>query len=410
MSAFVRLTSCLPLLALAGCAPSESPPDPVAWSVADSAGIAVVVNRLEGIPYRAWAVEETPLLSIGGLDAPASQQLYRVNGATRLPDGRLAVSSAGTFDVRIYDSQGALLATFGAEGDGPEEFRDPVLVGRRGADTLVVFDATLSRLSWIHPVDGFLGSAPVRWSGKGFPIGRGLLADGSLLIGGGMTFSSDEGFPTGVIRPLSTFGWVGRDGVETRLGDFPAAEMYARASDGGFMARGLPFARVTLAAPALEGAWLGIGDSWELRQFGATGSLLRVVRLDGPSRPVTPGDRAAYVEEQVAEASTDNEARQLRTLLAEMPFPGAFPPYQALATDASGYLWVQDYRAPSDGAPSWTVLDSEGRAVARLTTPPRTRLLEIGPDYLLAQSLGEMEVESLTLWRLRRGGLAPPTP
>lgn len=409
MSAFAHPTRWLPLLAIAACAPSEPTEAPVAWSVEDSAGIAVVENQLSLVPTGAWGVEGTPLLSIGGMDAPASDQLYRVSGATRLPDGRIAVSSAGTFDVRVYDPQGALLATFGGEGDGPEEFRDPVLMGRRGSDTLMVFDATLSRLSWIHPAEGFLSSVHVSWSGKGFPVGRGLLADGSLLIGGGMSFSSEEGFPTGVIRPLSTFGWAGRDGVETRLGDFPAAEMFARASERGFMARGLPFARVTVVAPGPEGAWLGAGNAWEVRRFDAGGALTRIVRSDAPARPVTPADRDRYVEDEVASTSSDNEERELRALFEEMPFPEAFPPYQYLAVDAEGHIWVQDYLGPKDGAPSWTVLDPLGRAVARLSTPPRTRLLEIGADYLLGRSLDEMEVESLTLWRLRRGG-TPPIP
>ena len=105
----------------------------------------------------------------------------------------------------------------------------------------------------------------------------------------------------------------------------------------------------------------------------------------------------------MAGTSTENEARQLRALLAEMPFPAEFPPYQSLTADAAGHLWVQDYLGPGDEAPSWTVLDPQGRAVARLTTPPRTRLLEIGEDYLVGRSVDELDVESLTVWRLRRG-------
>jgi len=52
---------------------------------------------------------------------------------------------------------------------------------------------------------------------------------------------------------------------------------------------------------------------------------------------------------------------------------------------------------------TWTVLDPVGRALARVSTPPRTRVLEIGTDYVLGVTLDELDVELVTLWRLRRG-------
>jgi hypothetical protein len=400
----MRLNTVLITSVLVASACTDTPGSPPApWTETDSAGVLVIENRFDAIPRGAWAVGPTPTLSIGGLDAGEEQQLFQVDGATRLPDGRLAVASSGTYDVRVFDSEGALLARYGAEGDGPDEFRGAALVGRYGTDTLVVFDATLSRVSLIHPVDGFVGSAPVEWSGKGFPVGRGLLGDGSILIGGGMSFSSSEGFPTGVIRPLSTYGWIGRDGTQGHvLGDYPAAEMFARANEQGFMARGLPFARVTSAAAAPGGVWLGTAESWEISFHGTDGRLRRLVRTDRARRPVTEADRRAHVEAEVADATTENEARQIRGLLEEMPGADVFPPYRSFLVDALGYLWVEDYLGANEDVPRWTVFDARGRAVARLETPGRTRVLEIGADYLLGRTLDELDVESLTLWDLTR--------
>jgi hypothetical protein len=391
------------ILAVAACDRGGTAAEPMPWTERDSAGVVVVDNDPARVPLDGWSVDPVPLLAVGGLDAAESHQLYQVEGATRLPDGRVAVASAGTFDVRIYDASGALVARHGAEGDGPGEFRDLALMGRYGADTLVVFDATSSRLTWIHPDRGIVGSTPVVWGGLGFPVGRGLLADGSILVGGGMTFSSSEGFPTGVIRPPSTFGWVGRDGTEARrLGDYPASEMFARANEQGFMARGLPFGRATRAAPALAGVWLAPGDGDEIRLFGMDGALERVVRTSAPRRGVTAADRAAYVDDEVSSTSSDNEARQLRALLEEMPFPETFPPFQALVTDSEGNLWVQEYPTPGQTDPAWTVFDAGGHVTARLGTPPRTRILEIGADYVLGRTLDDLDVEILTLWRLNR--------
>ena len=79
-----------------------------------------------------------------------------------------------------------------------------------------------------------------------------------------------------------------------------------------------------------------------------------------------------------------------------------FPPYQRFVVDALGYLWVEDYLGADEDVPRWTVFDGGGRAVARLDTPARTRVLEIGADYLVGRTLDELDVESLTLWSLTR--------
>jgi hypothetical protein len=393
--------------ALAATTACVATPDvaPQPWSESDSAGITIVENRASEATEGGWSVDPVPLLDIGGLDAPEEAQLFQVNGGTRLEDGRLAVASSGTHDIRVFGPDAELQARFGTEGSGPGELQGATLVGRRGADTLVVFDADLSRINWFHAEQGFLASHQVQWDGQGFPVGRRLLGDGSMLIGGGMSFSSTEGFPTGVIRPLSTFGWVGPDGTGgIQLGDFPAAEMFARASEQGFMARGLPFARLTVAAAATDGVWLGTGDSWELGFYGLDGTLRRLLRVGGQDRVVSGADRETYEAEMLADASTDNERRQLRGLLEEMPFPEAFPPYRRAVVDALGFLWVEDYPAPGDTQSSWTVFDAGGRWQGRVQTPPHTSVLEIGADYLLGRSLDEMDVESLTLWRLHRAG------
>lgn len=397
------------ILTILASACGDAPVEEVAriWAERDSAGVTVVDNRVGELEDGGWAVGEAPLLVIGGLDASEETQLFRVDGATRLADGRLAVGVAGTHEVRIFSPEGALTARFGAEGDGPGEFRDVTLLGRYGPDTLVVFDASASRISLLTPAQGYLGSTSVNWSGKGYAIGRDLLDDGSVLIGGGMSFDSSEGFPTGVIRPLSTFGWVRRDGVtEQTLGDFAAAGMFARASNQGFMARGLPFTPVTGVTRGQGGVWLGTGERWQVALYGLDGALVRVVRTDARPRPVTPEMRAAYEEAEVADASSENEGRQIRDLLAEMPFPETLPAYETLASDLSGGLWVAAPLAPGETRRTWWVFDAAGHAMAQVVTPPRTRILEIGEDYVLGVTLDDLGVETVTLWPLRRGSPA----
>ena len=53
--------------------------------------------------------------------------------------------------------------------------------------------------------------------GGGFPLALGTFPDGSLAIGGGMAFSSSEGFPSRFIRPTSRHVIVGSDGLGNRV-------------------------------------------------------------------------------------------------------------------------------------------------------------------------------------------------
>jgi len=385
----------------AACAAPDAP-DALPYVQRDSAGVTIVENQFQAAA-EGWVVGSEPTMVAGGMDAPEAEQLFRVTGALRLPGGRIALSNGGTGEIRILSPEGSLLATHGRQGDGPGEFQTPTLLGLLATDSLLVWDEGLRRVSIVHVDAGFARSYQIDWNGTGFPVARGMMTDGSVVIGGGMSFSSQEGFPTGVIRPESTFGWVRPDGHEVHLADLPAGEMFARASNEGFMARSLPFGRASRTAATPTGVWLGTADSYEVRYYGESEGLERVLRMEAPSRAVSEDDVEAYIRENVDEDTNDeNRRRELRAMTREMPIPEYLPPYQALLVDTEGFLWVQEYQIPEEDVPTWTVFDEHGRVAGRLATPARTRLLEVGPDYVLGRTADEFDVESLTLWPLTR--------
>lgn len=84
--------------------------------------------------------------------------------------------------------------------------------------------------------------------------------------------------------------------------------------------------------------------------------------------------------------------------------PEEMPAYGDIRADAAGYLWVQDYRAPGDPAPSWTVFDAEGEPLGRIALPPGVRVEEIGVDYLIGTGADDLDRPYVALWALDRGG------
>ena len=175
-----------------------------------------------------------------------------------------------------------------------------------------------------------------------------------------------------------------------------------------FQAASLPFGRRTAAAIGRDAFWLGTGDSWEVRAYAPDAQLERIVRFDRPQMRVTDALRDAYLAEQLADVDDANEARQLRERHADMPSPELVPPYQHFAVDALQHLWIGEYVLPDQTARTYTIVDPEGRATGRLTMPERTLPLDIGADYLLGLTRDELDVERLTLWRLKRGRGAAP--
>lgn len=350
---------------LAGCAREADPA--ITWTERDSAGITIVESAMDlDAAHAGWSVADQPSLSIGTLAGSPEYQFFRIAGALRLADGRIAVVNSGSQEVRVYSGGGQFLHGFGTDGDGPGEFRRPRLAGTYGPDSLVIHDLDLRRVSILHVDDGFARSFPVQDAG-GYPIPRGVLADGSIVYGGGASFSSDIGFPTGLHRAKSLYASVSMDGrAATLFGEFPALEMYAQVNGNSFMARTIPFGRNTVASAAGDRLYIAFGDTYDVRAYEGAGRLLRIFRLAEQLRPVTNAAVQDYIDEQVAEdADTDNERRSLRQLLEDLPVPETFPAYADLQIDALGNLWAQDFLAPGEGTPQWTIFSPDGRPTDR---------------------------------------------
>ncbi len=102
-----------------------------------------------GIP---WIDDVTSLTfhipdSIGG----ASDEMGR---AAFLQGGRIAVGNYDGKRILVFDSTGQLTRIIGRGGFGPGEFQTPTLVQTFAADSLLVWDAALRRLSFLSATTG----------------------------------------------------------------------------------------------------------------------------------------------------------------------------------------------------------------------------------------------------------------
>ena len=172
------------LILIAGACSDASPP--ASFSVRDSAGVQISESPApawgEG---QEWIIGDSPILSIGALDGPEEYLFDVVDKAFFLSDDRIAVSNWRTTEIRFFSADGTFLNSVGRPGEGPGEFRS-IQMWRGIGDSIMVYDARLSRVTTLDPHGAFVASASLdRQPELGSPSAFGSARDGSLLITSG---------------------------------------------------------------------------------------------------------------------------------------------------------------------------------------------------------------------------------
>ena len=398
-----RTTGVLALLS-AACGTGGDSGQELRSEARDSAGVTIVENARPATGSRlGWQVAETPALSIGTLEGDEVYQLYAVEDATRLPDGRIAVANGGTSEIRFFSADGSHLESRGALGEGPGEFAqwDPEAVSTWPGDSIVgaawwrgrieIFDADGNHARTATLGDGY-------FSFLGLMPGGDILAKPSILIGmrfgaGGSTLRRQE----------AEFAVVTPDGeIRASLGTQPGDEWYfSPTSPAG---RPHPFGRSVLATVWGRLAVVAANDRYEVRAYDGDGTLAAIVRRDHELRTPTQAELDAWFNRTYADRPEDDRTR-LGALFEGMTLVEFFPAFSALHSDPPGNLWVQEYNFPEQNENIWTVFDPDGRVLGFVETPGGLDVLEIGEDYILGTTTDELGVERVQLWPLdRRAG------
>jgi hypothetical protein len=342
---------------------------------------------------------------IGSLDGPEGDQLYRVRGASRLPDGRIVAASDGTRDLRVFASDGSHLASIGGEGEGPGEFSSIRLLGLRG-DSLVLLDRRLRRVSLIHPDGGFVRSFPLPDGVAAYPMDGWLFDTGSVLIQD-LPLTESGAHEEGFNRTPVPYASCDLSGVFlTDFGRLPGAERVniTRETEHGIatLLSSIPFGRDPPVAVSGDLFFFGAQDAYEVTVYRSDGSVSGIVRLDRQPIPVTDADLAAFIDEEVRGYQDEDEAQARRRELEAMPRMAVRPPHGPLFADRSGVLFVTEFMMPGDTTVGVNVFDPTGRLSGRFAMPAGLEVLEVGEGYLLGLFEDDLGVETLRLYGLSR--------
>jgi hypothetical protein len=361
-------------------------------------------------PYETWSLESEPVVRIGAVDGPPEYQLSRVAYAARLSDGRIVVVDGGSSELRWFGPDGAFQSRAGGRGEGPGELLRVVAGTATPQDSVVLYDARNQRLSWFGPEGSFSRTLRVELHGT---IGLAPLRDARLLI-------ADE-------RPVFRFGGaeynLSRDSILIMvLGGASAAvdTVVYRAgraaitwvgyTDGTPTATrqfGLPFGNPTLVGGASGRIVMVEDGGLDLTFLDAQGKVIgRASRMDVNWRPLSASMRREYVrntvERAVARGSREGLAKAgAEGLLEVMPEGRGLSAFDRMLTDAvAGRIWVRDYVPEwSEGeGQRWTVHDSIGQVLARVTTPAGLTVMQAGPSHVVGVERDEVGVEYVAVY------------
>ena len=383
---------------------------------ADSAGVEIVTNTVAS--WRdggGWQIDATPALEIGPRpDDDPHYDFLRVSAGTVLPSGEIAVLVSSSREIRFFSPAGEWLRSAGRDGEGPGEMRGPAGLSH-ASDTLFVSDMQLSRLNAFSTSGAFLTSWPyliTEASGRILPGQR--LSDGSWIGSAGLTFGGGslpaEGLsrrPVGYYRLAADLSAILDTVVET-----PGSEMVLNVSGGGgpAQARMIFIAPPPLgrSAPVTAGGdrliW-GDNASPELRIHAPDGTLKQILRWEAPPIPVDAALIERIKQEALSRSDGSDRARESIESRYGVPSPAPVVPWlNGIHLDSEGAIWVREYAPLVADSVRFRIFHTDGQLLGLRTLPPRTTVLEIGREHLLAMWQDDDDLEYLRVYRLRRDG------
>lgn len=368
------------ILALA-CSRDGEPASTIA--VRDSSGVRIVENRtpLDSLPI--WRVADEPATVFG--DEGPDGGLYRVTGAVRLNDGRVAVGLGGEMELRVYDPDGTLAWRYGGEGEGPGEFRSlvPVASGS-GRDSIRIWDFVAGRVTGVDASG--VGASFVRLASTSLifsPELAGPTGEGVYLLAGLRTDSERRG----------TRVYARYDGEGRLLGQVDAPVPRVVHRKHGNVSLPLMFSARSRFAAGSDGFWIGPGDREEVRQYDPQGALARIVRWPAEDRRVRETD----IERMGSMEFVTPLGRETIDP-ADYGFAERFPAHADLKVDRANRVWIQRYRRPGESGPStWMVFDLDGHLVAKAEVPTELHVHDVGKDWILGVTQEETGLERVEI-------------
>lgn len=387
----------------------------------DSAGVRIVSNPSTGIwtEYTRWIVERD--LSIGMVDGPPEYEFGRVQDVAVGKNGSIYVLDQQAAQIRVFDSEGSHLFSFGRAGRGPGELSSSNPMGARAvlmtrAGELLVPDFDNQRVTRFSANGEVIGSFPVRL-GDGVPVASSIFPSGDYVV-----HRVRRSAPSwnGLLR-------IDQDGtvLDTIL------EFDLHPSPWGISTQTSQGRREALSHSPLwevmpDGRLIsGTSEQYLMEVRGLDGRLEMVVEKQQETPTLSREEQERFLDrllELWAEAFRvrgDPEERiqsQLRQGRDIYILPERLPAFTGFAGGPEGTIWVRGV-LPIDSMTAhilqprpplrefwssrWEVFSRTGRFLGEVILPTRFTLFKIRDPYIYGMERDELGVERVVRLRIR---------
>ena len=380
-----------------------------------SLALAGCVDRAD--PPRApqveeWVVGAAPELVIGEAEGAPEYLFSRIAAVRLMAHGRIVVADGGSGTLRVFGADGRIERSFGGIGEGPGEFRGLGALHAVGGDTLLAYDPESSRLSTFL-VSGELLSTTRIQVDDGYPeVYLGRDSAGRHYIAWIKQAPRSAAVVTPDMMEVARFDADGT--VSGSLGVFPG--MRRLGSPLPFSAHFVGAVVERYARNPNVSAWHIVGAVVEGVPFVGDGLRPALSALGTAATSVVPVSigRDAWIpaeawrrlEERVTQPALKRRLQEVRSV----PGADSIPVFSEVVPDPRGRIWLKHFDPATDShflpreltGGSWTVVDTEGMAVARVALPEGFRLLEVQHDRISGVHKDDLGVERIAVYTLHR--------
>jgi hypothetical protein len=348
--------------------------------VRDSAGVRLVEHGplTDAIAFRLG----DPVYRVGWSED--DHDFVRVPTGVLLSGGRAAVGDLGTDEVIVLSATGQVEAVLGGSGQGPGEIgRIRAVYGLPG-DTLVVEDIGNGRVALFHG-GHFVRSYRVGEGGARLGL-RGFGLQDRALFMEISTYSAifeEPWLQAPIVRhPLET------EHFDTlRYYDFAP-----RTSPG----KPLNVLRSAGLTGVTQGAILvARGDRAQVEMLDLDGHTSQIIRWSEQRVPLSDEFWSEFAAVQWNQEQRRTEEMSEHIAGYRAAVDDLLPYMRGVRGDRAGRVWVSEFSTDWRRPTRFRVFGRDGEWLGWVHVPPRTQILDIGNDMILAVQRDELDVEAV---------------
>jgi hypothetical protein len=253
----------------------------------------------------------------------------------------------------IATRSGRLVQTVGGAGGGPGEYRALAGACVVTNDSILLFDATLQRVSVLDASARYARSIDVSRLGAMYP--NACFADGRVVLAA-TEVTSDRRLEL-ALRIIDPTGGV--------LGTLP------RQSPGP----SLPelFRGRTSVFVSTDRIVVALGGRGTITEFRTDGTATRVLSLESLAFPLQDSEWWRGLESMLPVRDDASRRRAARDRFGHLTPPRSWPAFERVLSDGAGGLWVELSHTGSSRPEDWLHFDANWQLVKRVRLGPRGR-------------------------------------